>query len=336
MRLVQFFSENGDEGVAVVRSSTSLNVVSGATCIRDLAREAYDSDCSLEELVRGRYGREEQGGIDYERIVVEKRLRPPLDHPDPAHCHVTGTGLTHLGSAAARDRMHSGSSDEQPVAMTDSMKLFQWGVEGGKLADGRVSVQPEWFYKGSGHCIVAPELALNSPAFALDGGEEAEIVGLYVVADDGRVLRVGFALGNEFSDHVVERQNYLYLAHSKLRTCAFGPELLLGELPGDIRGQVRVVRDGREVWCEQFLTGEDNMSYTIAQLEHHHFKYADFRIPGQVHCHFFGTATLSYSSGFRSEPGDVFEISAPPFGRALRNPLGSQQGGDQPVRVHPL
>ena len=69
------------------------------------------------------------------------------------------------------------------------------------------------------------------PGFALDGGEEAEIAVLYLIDDGGRPRRVGYALGNEFADHVLERQNYLYLAHSKLRPCAFGPELLLGELP---------------------------------------------------------------------------------------------------------
>jgi hypothetical protein len=184
-----------------------------------------------------------------------------------------------------------------------------------------VSVQPEWFYKGNGDCIVPPEEPLELPPFALDGGEEAEIVGLYVIAPSGAILRVGFALGNEFSDHVMERQNYLYLAHSKMRTCSMGPELRVGPLPSSISGRVRVLRAGGELWADTFLTGEDNMSYTIANLEHHHFKYAAFREPGDVHCHFFGTATLSSAAGVVPQPGDLFEISAPEFGRALRNPL---------------
>ena len=150
---------------------------------------------------------------------------------------------------------------------------------------------------------------------------EAELVGLYVIADSGAVLRVGFALGNEFSDHVMERKNYLYLAHSKLRTCSIGPELLIDPLPSHISGTVRILRDGEELWADTFLTGEDNMSYTIAGLEHHHFKYAAFRQPGDVHCHFFGTATLSSAAGIVTQPGDVFEISSPLFGRALRNPI---------------
>jgi hypothetical protein len=163
------------------------------------------------------------------------------------------------------------------------------------------------------------------PPFAFDGGEEAEIVGLYVIAPSGVVLRVGFALGNEFSDHILERQNYLYLAHSKLRPCSIGPELLVGELPAHIAGMVRVLRQGEVIWSDTFLTGEANMSHSLANLEHHHFKYAAFRRPGDVHCHFFGAATLSSAAGIVTQSGDVFEISAPPFGRPLQNPLVAAQ-----------
>ena len=160
------------------------------------------------------------------------------------------------------------------------------------------------------------------PAFALDGGEEPELAALYVIAPDGRPWRLGFALGNEFSDHVMERQNYLALAHSKLRPCAFGPELRCGPLPDHIAGRSRILRGGTELWSAAFLTGAANMSHAIANLEHHHFKYLGFRRPGDVHVHFLGTATLSFADGIQTEPGDVFEIEAPEFGRPLRNPLG--------------
>lgn len=63
------------------------------------------------------------------------------------------------------------------------------------------------------------------------------------------------------------------------------------------------------------------MSHSLANLEHHHFKYAQFRRPGDVHVHFFGTATLSCAAGMRAEPSDVFEITAPEFGLPLANPL---------------
>ena len=180
-----------------------------------------------------------------------------------------------------------------------------------------------------GSIVVAPYRPLMSPAFALDGGEEPEIVGLYIVGMDRQVYRLGFALGNEFSDHVMEKQNYLYLAHSKLRPCAFGPELRLGELPEDVRGTSRILRGGDVIWERPFLSGEANMSHTIANLEAHHFKYRQFRRPGDVHVHFFGTATLSFTEGIALAPGDEMEIEAEGFGRPLRNALAisSFRGG---------
>lgn len=332
MRLVQFFSSDGERRVGMVQEDgAGLRILRDTARVYDLALEAWRSASRLEDTVTMRLGDEV---ADYERVVAEQRLLPPLDHPDPAHCYVSGTGLTHLGSAKARDGMHL--KDDAEAQLTDSMRIFRWGVEGGKPPHGQVSVQPEWFYKGNGHWIVPPEQPLEMPPFALDGGEEAELVGLYVIADDSSVLRVGFALGNEFSDHVMERKNYLYLAHSKLRTTSMGPELLVGSLPSSISGTVRILRAGKELWSDTFLTGEDNMSYTIANLEHHHFKYTAFRQPGDVHCHFLGTATLSSAAGVVTQPGDVFEISAPLFGRALRNPLIRTAGSQGVVTVQAL
>jgi hypothetical protein len=214
--------------------------------------------------------------------------------------------------------------------------MFQWGVEGGKPPQGQTSVQPEWFYKGNGTNIVPPEHPLMSPSFALDGSEEAELVGLYVISEVGDVLRLGFALGNEFSDHVMEAQNYLYLAHSKLRPCSFGPALLVGPAPKCVEGCVRIYRNQEILWEAPFMTGEDHMSYEIASLEHHHFKYECFRQPGDVHCHFFGTATLSRNSGIITQPGDRFEISAPGFGFPLRNTLQTGPGQIGPIRIKSL
>jgi hypothetical protein len=246
-------------------------------------------------------------------------MLPPIDHPDPAHLYVTGTGLTHLGSASTRDAMHKSDQQAAEAPLTDSMKMFRMGLEGGKPAPGTEGVQPEWFYKGNGAIVANPEGPIPSPAFARDAGEEPEIAGIYVIGKTGTPYRLGFALGNEFSDHVTERVNYLYLAHSKLRSCAFGPELRLGDLPRSVSGMSRIRRGGKVVWEKPFLSGEDNMSHTIANLEHHHFKYHLFRQPGDIHVHMFGTATLSFADGIKTEPGDVFEIEEAQFGLPLRN-----------------
>ncbi|MCC6168876.1 MAG: FAH family protein [Caldilineaceae bacterium] len=319
MRLVQFLTEDGARRVAMVgEDGDTLHLLHDTASVRELALDAHSAHQSLSEIVRARMGAEE---VDYAAVISEDRVLLPLDHPDPAHCILSGTGLDHLGSAQARDTMHAKLSGGGEL--TDSMKMFKLGLEGGKPATGAIGIQPEWFYKGDGSWLVHPGAPLELPDFALDGGEEPELVGLYVVGDSGAVLRVGFALGNEFSDHVLEKQNYLYLAHSKLRTSSFGPEALVGPPPANIRGRVRILRDDAELWSSTFLTGEENMTHTIANLEHHHFKYVPFRRPGDVHCHFFGTATLSFAEGVSAQPGDVFEISAPEFGKPLRNPLAA-------------
>ncbi len=266
--------------------------------------------------------------VDLAELAVAGALDVPVRHPDAAHMHLTGTGLTHTGSAAARDAMHAPAE-----GLSDSMKMFRMGIEGGKPAAGQTGVQPEWFYKGTGSCAVALGNPLTSPAFALDGGEEPEIAGVYVIAPDGTPCRMGFCLANEFSDHVTERINYLFLAHSKLRPAAFGPELLCGPLPGDIRGTSRIRRGGAAIWEKPFLSGEANMSHSIGNLEHHHFKYDLFRQPGDLHLHMFGTATLSFADGIVPQAGDVFEISAPGFGLPLTNPLAIATGGTPAVRA---
>jgi hypothetical protein len=299
--------------------------VDGATSTYALAQIAFETKSALSAVVAARLTKD---AVDVDRALADRRMLAPIDHPDAAHVFLTGTGLTHLGSAAGRDKMHKAAAGG---TVTDSMRMFMMGVEGGKSESG-AGVQPEWFYKGDGSCLVAPGDDLPSPAFALDGSEEPEIAGVYINDPRGVPHRLGFCLANEFSDHVTERGNYLWLAHSKLRPAALGPELLTGDLPADVRGTSRILRDGTTLWEKPFLTGETNMSHWLRNLEHHHFKYALFRRPGDVHVHFFGTATLSFADGIETKRGDVFEIEAPPFRLPLRNGLGHAAVPDVTVR----
>jgi hypothetical protein len=330
IRLVQLFDQAGARRVALVgEDAGTLRLINGYARVYDMALAAIRAGMSLEAVVQGRVSEEQ---IDYDLLIAQRRLLPPLDHPDPARCVVSLTGLTHLGSATSRDQMHAAMA---AGTATDTMRMFQIGLEGGKPAHGQVGAQPEWAYKGDGRCIVAPEQPLTQPAFADDGGEEAEIAGLYLIDDHGSPWRVGYALGNEFADHVMERKNYLYLAHSKLRECSFGPEVLVGDLPAAVRGEVRIRRAGAIAWSSPFETGEAHMCHAIANLEQHHFKYDLFRRPGDVHVHFFGANGVSFGAGFQTQAGDVFEIDAPLFGRPLRNALKIAPSAE-PVRVRAL
>lgn len=330
MRLIQFELNNGQRRVGVV-DGDQVREVQGTRSVRELALAAIEAGSDLAVQV------DRQGlgdSHDYPQLLKSMRVLPPLDHPDPAHLLVTGTGLTHLGSASARDKMHQQAGDE--AAMTDTMRIFKWGVEGGKPAAGQVGVQPEWFYKGDGSIVVRPGAAFSLPPFAEDGGEEPEMSGLYVIGPDRKPYRVGFAVGNEYSDHVMERRNYLYLAHSKLRACSFGPEVRVGDLPQNLAGTSRIWRDGQVLWEKEFLSGEANMCHSLENLEYHHFKYAQFLRPGDVHVHFFGTATLSFADGIRTQPGDRFEVSQPEFGKPLINELAQSEVVFEPGGVEKL
>jgi hypothetical protein len=326
LRLLQHRAADGERSV-IADDGRVARIVNGVASTRELAMRAIDAKIGLAEMV-ARLGLGTE--IDPAAELEAGRILSPIDHDDPAHLTLSGTGLTHLGSADARDRMHKMADAEK---QTDSMRMFLEGVERGKPTEGETGCQPEWFYKGDGSQLVAPGQPLTMPAFAQDGGEEPELAGIYLIDPDGVSCRLGLCLANEFSDHVTERHNYLWLAHSKLRQAALGPELLVGPPPDHVEGMSRIRRNGQVVWKKPFLSGEANMCHSLANLEWHQFKYAQFRRPGDLHVHFFGTATLSFSDGFRTEPGDEFEIEASPFTLPLRNRLVRSEERQPAVRV---
>jgi hypothetical protein len=269
--------------------------------------------------------------LDYDEVYAgrsEWRILPAIDHPtEPARCMVSGTGLTHIRSAANRQAMHAADEHE-----TDSMRMYRWGVDGGRPAPG---VAPEWFYKGTGTALRGHNDPLEIPWYAEDGGEEPEIAGVYVIDADGTPQRIGMTTGNEFSDHVFEKRNYLYLAASKLRTCAIGPELALDPDFGEVRGEVAIERGGSVVWSKAIRSGEAAMCHSLANQEHHHFKFEAHRRPGDVHVHFFGADAFSFGEGVRLEDGDWMVVRWDGFGRALRN-VARKTGGGGLVEVRPV
>src|SRR5664279_2207188 len=142
------------------------------------------------------------------------------------------------------------------------------------------------------------------PAFAEDGGEEPEIAGIYLIDPAGVPRRIGMATGNEFSDHAFERRNYLNLAGSKLRNCALGPEIVLTPDFSDVSGRVAILREGAILWEKPIRTGEAAMCHSLANLEHHHFKFDQHRCPGDLHVHFYGASAFSFGAGVALRAGD--------------------------------
>lgn len=330
-RLVQLRTA-ASRAVALV-DEPHLRVLDGVSSVLELAQEAVDSRIALPALAAKKATRER---LPYDAIYAGQsdwRLLPPIDHPEePSRCLVSGTGLTHLGSAAERQRMHEASESE----LTDSMKMFRLGLAGGRPAPGAIGAAPEWFYKGTGTTLRAHGEPLDVPSFAEDGGEEAEVAGVYVIDAGGTPRRIGMAIGNEFSDHVFERRNYLNLAGSKLRTCALGPELAIDLAFQSVPGRVTIERGGRVLWSKAIATGEEEMCHNLRNIEHHHFKFDAHRRPADVHVHYFGACALSCGDGIRLADGDVMTVSFEGLGRALRNPLRVLRGGAAPISVVPI
>jgi hypothetical protein len=335
IHLVQI--SNGTERRVAMVEEPQLRCLEGVGSVYELAMRYAQFGSKMSEQASALASGEL---LDYDAIYAgtsEWRLLAPIDVPgQPSRVLVTGTGLTHMGSARERQAMHLGGETKPVEVMTDSMRMFQWGVEGGRPAEGAVGVAPEWFYKGDGSVLRGPFEALEIPGYAEDGGEEGEVAGVYVIDDAGNPCRIGMAVGNEFSDHEFEKRNYLNLAGSKLRTCSVGPELVVGLEFADVRGEVRTERGGETVWHRKIASGEENMCHSLANMEHHHFKFAGHRQPGSVHVHFYGADALSCGDGVVLKDGDVAEVRFDGFGRALRNVIREEARMTEPVRVRAL
>lgn len=177
---------------------------------------------------------------------------------------------------------------------------------------------------------------LEVPPYGNDGGEEPEVAGAYVVDETGTPWRIGFCTGNEFSDHVMEKKNYLYLAPSKLRHCAIGPELVITDDFSEWAGLVSVDRDGATLWSSPIQTGEKNMAHSLQNLEYHHFKYEAHRLPLQAHVHFFGADAFSFGHHIQLQDGDSMRVEWTGLGRALQNPIKLTDTSEQLLTVQTL
>lgn len=332
-RLIQL-QRSGVRRVALV-DEPQLRLLSDRTSsIYVLANFAFDNGITLSEAISQL---RTQDLLDYDAIYAGEsdwRILSAIDHPESARCLVSGTGLTHLGSARDRQEMHAEASALEDANLTDSMKMFRAGLAGGRPEPGKIGTSPEWFYKGTGSILRGHNQPLEIPAYAEDGGEEAEIAGIYINDLQGQPWRIGMTIGNEFSDHCFEKRNYLYLASSKLRTCAIGPELVIDPAFESVPGEVSISRGGALLWKKQVRTGEAEMCHSLQNIEHHHFKFGAHRQPGDIHVHFFGAYCLSFAEGVQLEDGDIMQIAFAGFGRALRNPVKREAAGQKFIGVH--
>ncbi len=311
MRLSQVLSGAGQRHVCVTGADDICRRVAGFDGIRPLAQAAIDQGVPLCDVVADALTDEV---IDLRAALDEGRILVPIDHPDPAHVMVSGSGLSH---SAWLDREPDRGSDQD--TWPDHYKTLMLGKRGGRPPKGRFGSQPEWFYKGTGEILIAPGGAVEHPHYGDGPGEEAEVAGIYIIGPEREAFCVGYCLGNEFSDEQMYFKNVYHLAQSKKRQVSLGPEVLVGDLPRDIPAKVSLTRGGHVQWQAEFRTGEQNMLHTIANIEAHYFKYNQWYIPGDVHVLYFGNAVMSTAEGEVVEDGDVYTIDCPTFGLPLTN-----------------
>ena len=164
LRLLQHRSDEGERSVIAARGGDAVHLV-GAQSTRALAEAAIARGMGLAALLEGwPTGRQ----VDLAAEYAAGRLLAPIDHDDPAHLLISGTGLTHLGSAEQRDKMHRDASAS--AVKTDSMRMFLEGVEGGKPAAGQTGQQP------TGR-VLGGQIDLPTRRPALEQGAEAHAAG---------------------------------------------------------------------------------------------------------------------------------------------------------------
>ena len=330
MRIIQFLSDQAEPHVGIrdgdqVLDLTAIEPTWNSTF--QMFQQAYREESTIPELLRSVTPKAPLCPFSYQDLweakpgTAQPCLLPPLTHEDPYRVWITGTGLTHTGSMQSRDQMHGGGQHQATEPETDSARMFAMGLAGGRPEPGQRGTAPEWFYKGNGLMLRGHHEPLDIPAFARDGGEEPELVGCYIIDPAGVPRRLGFALGNEWSDHATETINYLYLAPSKLRSCSVGPELNLACNFDDLTLRCLVQRDADLLYDSgELKSGEQFMCHSLANCEDHHFKYPQHRQAGDVHLHYFGTSKLSHSTrDWQYQAGDVIRIEADEVSSPLVN-----------------
>ena len=316
MRLLQISGPAGLRRVGIVQEPGIL-LLDGITSVYQLALEAMAAGDTLGATAERHASSD---SLEYDAVYTGHspwRILPAMDHPhDPAHCLISGTGLTHMASARNRQAMHA--AGERSHRQHAHVPVGRGGRAAGAGRDWRASrMVPQRLRRGAAG---ARRSARNSAA-RRRRRRRAGDRGHLLVDASGRPRRIGMAAGNEFSDHRFEKKNYLNLAASKLMPCAIGPELITDPDFSSVAGEVAIERGGKVVWSKAISSGDASMSHSLANLEHHHFKHAGHRIPGDVHVHFFGADAFSFGEGLRLEDGDMMQVRFAGFGRPLRNPL---------------
>lgn len=279
----------------------------------DLVRESIKTQQALSTLIESQLSEEV---LEIETLLNKNAFIFPIQHGNDHSTLVGGSGLTHQNRALMRKGMEAGNNN-----LSDVQRLFQLGLNEGKLDVEISRARPEWFYKGRIVNARTHGQALEIPSYDLGGGEEAEIVAVYYISEDRQAYRVGFCLGNEFSDHALEKENYYYASQCKLRPFSIGSEIIIGDIPEKIQLDVCIFRKNEPLWQATVNTGEANMLYSYQNIENYILQNSHVRMADIVYFHFMGTSAISYADNVVLQNDDRVRISSLIFALPLENTI---------------
>ncbi|WP_268876888.1 AraD1 family protein [Facilibium subflavum] len=308
---MQYKRQDGMRRTAIVKDQ-QVHLLDSDKSIYQLAKLALTKGGTLLEEINGLKTINSTYVSDF--LKLNHEIMTPISIEDTPWIVMSGTGLTHINSALMRDNMMDSTGK-----LSDAQKIYHSGLENGKPSNKDIGAMPEWFFKGFGNALKPSYTDLSIPAYALGGGEEAELAVMYIIDDHGNPCRLGFCLGNEFSDHLLEQQNHYYLAQSKLRQCSIGSELYIGPPPEEVTGEIKIVRAGEIIWQKAFHTGFKNMTHSLQNIEQQILKYDIFRQPGAVHVFFLGADQTSFADKIVLQDGDTVSIKVDLFDISLVN-----------------
>ncbi len=322
--IVQFMDDDGKvrTGTVLVDKIAYLNTDKS---VYDLVATAIERNISIKEYIQTH---EAAALVDYKTLFYQKRFVLPIFPADLSHMIISGTGLTHYNSKTTRSEM------SKLQGITDAEKIYLEGLNNGKPKANKPGARPEWFFKGFGQQVQATNQPLKIAHDVQGFGEEAEIAVIYMISKTGQPHRVGFALGNESSDHALEQQNHYYLAQSKLMPCSLGPELYIGDLHNVVSGTVEIKRKNKFIWRAIFNTGLSNMVHSLENIEHYLFKNAALRNPGDVHIVYLGADKISYQDDITLQSGDTVSIRSSLFNFPLINTVQAEKSKNYFTVLH--
>jgi hypothetical protein len=175
-----------------------------------------------------------------------------------------------------------------------------------------------WQYQGSGDSLCGHGEALKIEDLPAPI-RIPEIAALYVIGDSGFPRRVGVAAGISGS-----------------RRSSLGPELILETDFPRIEGVVRLLREGREIWAQEFTAGQVPLALALAATEGDYFRGGNYRRSGDIHVHFFGAKLFGAVERPTAEDKDTAELLLKGFGGELRTRILVEQVDSVPVAALPL